>query len=84
MYVDALRELSSVLYAHDPDGMGSTVSAPEDEYDGPAASMLASLKDGDARADERYVRGMYPEASDRLVAECSATLSRFRHRSRAG
>jgi hypothetical protein len=68
------------MWTHDPDGMGSTVGAPEDEYEGFAGAMLAALKDADSEAVASYLRERFPAASSQLVADCIAAIRRFQHR----
>ncbi|MCP3880779.1 MAG: hypothetical protein GY701_20650 [Sulfitobacter sp.] len=74
-YDRAVRIVSALLYAFDPGGMGSTVFAPEDEYDEPARRMVAGAR---SVADVgELVRGHYPESGDQLVAAVAAALELY-------
>jgi hypothetical protein len=72
--------LTSVLYNVDPEGMGRTVGAPEDEYSGIATTLCNSLR-GTANSDD--VRGVLETifgsdlVSDELVAQVYAVWVAF-------
>lgn len=74
-YARVVRVVSALLYAFDPGGMGSTVFAPEDEYDEPARRIVAQAR---TAADLRELaRRHYPESSDQLVAAVAAALELY-------
>lgn len=61
-------QISRVLYDYDPDGMGSTVHAPLDEYDDVATSLLRALSSAGDSADlGTVVLEVIPGASKELV-----------------
>jgi hypothetical protein len=63
-----VRQVSDLLYHHDPDGMGSSVGAPSDEYDGIAVSLLRQIRDRPKGQDiGEAIRGMYPDAAQDLI-----------------
>jgi hypothetical protein len=63
-YEELQASLSAILYEEDPLGAGSSVGSPNDEYDGEAARLAASLRqtDGDARTALSWVFGEGDEA----------------------
>lgn len=68
---EAVRaEFERLLYDYDPDGMGSTVGAPLDEYSDFAVSLMRALRD---RAPDvsvaEAIRHAVPGATSELVAE---------------
>jgi hypothetical protein len=71
-YDRIVRVLSAMLYAYDPSGMGSSVFAPEDEYDDPARRLVAAATDAIDFAS--LVRTHYPAATDQLVDALVAAL----------
>ena len=71
-YDRAVRVVSTLLYLFDPDGMGASAFAPEDEYDDPARRLVAQSKDA-AGLDE-LVRSHYAGSSDHMVGAISAVL----------
>ena len=72
-YIALVRVISALLYAYDPDGMGLSASAPEDEYDEPARGLiLSAVKKGTPHDIADVVRVHYPAASRQL---CEAIAS---------
>jgi hypothetical protein len=62
--------LSRVLYERDPDGMGSSVMGPEDEYDDLAVRLFRALLDmPEEGGASGAVRGIWPDADDQMVEE---------------
>ncbi len=62
--------LEKLLYEYDPDGMGSTVGAPLDEYSDAAVTLMRALRD--RRPDvpiTEAVRDAVPGATNELIAE---------------
>ena len=71
-YDRVVRVVSALLYAFDPGGMGSTVFAPEDEYDDPARRLVADVR---SVADLRELaRSHYPDSGEQLVEAVAAAL----------
>lgn len=67
-YAAAQQRLMRVLHQEDPDGMGSSVGAPQNEYSQAAARLLTSLRDATTNEQARSATtAMYPDASDGLV-----------------
>jgi len=59
-----------LLYDYDPDGMGSTVGAPLDEYIDVATSLIRALRDREVCLDfAEAVRDVIPGATAELVAK---------------
>jgi hypothetical protein len=58
-YAELHAGLSAILYEEDPLGAGSSVGSPDDEYEGEAARLAASLRqtNGDARTALAQVFG---------------------------
>ena len=77
-YTDLLRVVSALLYAYDPDGMGLSASAPEDEYDDVAQTLIAeAIKADGAEAVATVVRAHYASASDVLCEAVSAAIALY-------
>jgi len=71
-------ELSRALYEHDPEGMGSSVGAPANEYDKGAIELIRGL--GGRRSTGSVtgvVRDLWPEAGDDLVARVEQAWLRY-------
>ena len=74
-YDRVVSVVSALLYAFDPGGMGSSVFAPEDEYDDPARRIVAQAR---TAADLRMLaRSHYPESTDQLVTAVVAALELY-------
>lgn len=74
-YDSAVSAISALLHSFDPGGVGSTASAPEREYDGPASHLVAQARTG---ADMGVLlRDQFPRSSDRLVAVVCAVLELY-------
>jgi hypothetical protein len=72
------KELSEALYDEDPGGMGSSVGAPMDEYDGEAAKLAASLRDSSQLSDvATHLRQSFGCAPTALVQRVSKALTMF-------
>lgn len=72
------RELQAVLYESDPDRMGATVGAPDDEYYDAAVDVIRSLRDRlphQSVAD--VVRDVWPEADPELVLAVERAWARY-------
>ena len=74
-YVSVVRVVSALLYSFDPEGMGSTVFAPEDEYEVPAQRLVAAASD--ASDLQALVRQRFGTASDQLVNALVAALELY-------
>ena len=73
-YNEAKERLTMILYDEDPDGMGSTASAPLDEYAGPAARLLVRLRGCETEAEVRAIlTAAFSHVSNRLVARVHET-----------
>jgi hypothetical protein len=74
-YESVVRVVSALLYAFDPLGMGSTVFAPDDEYDDQARRLVSAA----ARIDdlEALVRTHFPGSTDQLVGAVVASLELY-------
>lgn len=63
-------ELERLFYDYDPEGMGSTVGAPLDEYSDVAVSVIRALRDrGPDLLIAEAIRDAVPGATTDLVAE---------------
>jgi hypothetical protein len=69
-YGDAHQRLMRVLYIADPEHMGRSVGAPEDEYSDVATRLMTSLR-GATTADQARAAtlAMYPNATEDLIKE---------------
>jgi len=62
-----------VLYRLDPDGMGSSVGAPDDEYFDVAIVLMRQLLDRGATANTQQVAlERWPAASPEMLADIEA------------
>ena len=62
------KELSGILYNEDPDGMGATGGAPDDESSPEVSKLIPRLQGRhDQEAVGAVVRRMFPQASEVLV-----------------
>jgi hypothetical protein len=67
-YEELHASLSAILYEEDPLGAGSSVGSPNDEYDGEAARLAASLRQTDGDAGTALSAG-YSEGDEALFTE---------------
>lgn len=74
-YESVVRVVSALLYAFDPLGMGSSVFAPEDEYDDPARRLVSAA--AGAYDLVELVRTHYPGSTDQLVDALVASLELY-------
>lgn len=78
-------DLSRALYEYDPEGMGSSVGAPDDEYDGGAIDLIRGLQGQRSRESvAQVVRGLWPEATDELVTVVEQTWHEYTERALPG
>jgi len=68
--------VSALLYSFDPQGMGSTVFAPEDEYDDPARRLVA--QSATALDLRQLIRSHYGDSSDQMMTALVASLELYR------
>lgn len=80
---EAQHALSHILYEHDPEGMGSTVGAPEDEYDDGAIALLRRLGQLESQSMPSLVYEFWPTASDELVDALAEAWNRYEARLQA-
>lgn len=81
-YKELCKELSASLYNEDPAGMGTTVGAPGDEYDGEAARIAAALRNIRSREEiGAYLKQTYGKCSGALIDQVEGALIRFRTKS---
>lgn len=72
------EELSRALYEYDPESMGSSVGAPDDEYDEGATQLIRDLRRWRSTGlVAQVVRDLWPEASDDLVAAVDQAWHRY-------
>jgi hypothetical protein len=72
-YAALKGRLERLLYDYDPDGMGSTVSAPLDEYSDVAAALIRALRDRQPEASfSETVWDVVPAATAELLGEIEA------------
>lgn len=71
-YDRAVRAVSALLYLFDPDGMGASAFAPEDEYDDPARRLVVQAR-GSGDISE-LIRAHYASSTDHMVGAISAVL----------
>jgi len=75
-YRRRVRAISAVLYEVDPDGRGSSVLAPEDEYDGAAGRLLSLIgATQEPTAINSGVQNLFPAAPDTLAGDIAAALA---------
>jgi hypothetical protein len=71
-------ELSRGLYEHDPESMGSSVGAPDNEYDDDAIELIRGLAQRRSTGSVTgVVRDLWPEAGDDLVASAEQAWRRY-------
>ena len=78
-YSSFLEAATRLLYDFDPDGIGSSIDAPLDEYEDEAARLLARLSQSET-ADEAAVevRNLFPAAGQPLIDALWGALQRFK------
>ena len=71
LWWDGVHEaFTGILWRHDPDGMGSSVGAPDDEYSDIAVSLMRQLLDkSEAQTVRDVVITKWPTWSPEMVAE---------------
>lgn len=69
--------VTALLYAFDPDGMGMSVGAPVDEYDGIANQMISAALKSSSPVDEDLVRSHYPASDQFMVSAITSALAIF-------
>ena len=74
-YLDFKREVQDVLYDVDPDGMGSSIGAPREEYSDEAARVLPALL-----AAESAEAAQLPWSDPMLRARLVSIAQRYRPR----
>jgi len=82
-YHQLQTEITTALYNADPEGMGRSVGAPEDEYSGAAATLCSRLKGAISRGDVRRALETIFGADlvrDDLVAQVYAAWDAFSRR----
>jgi hypothetical protein len=81
-YKELCEELSATLYDVDPAGMGSTVGAPREEYDGQAARIAAALRGSRSREEiASHLEKSFGECSAALVERVERSLAKSRMKS---
>ena len=67
-YTKLHAQLCEIFYNEDPDGMGVSAGAPDDEYSPEVSNLIPRLRDlSDREAVARVVREIFPKASDSLT-----------------
>jgi hypothetical protein len=78
-YAAAHQRLTSILYRVDPEGMGRSVGAPDDEYSHVATRLMTGLKDAATVEDVRAaITAMYLDAADELIDQVLEVWHDFR------
>jgi hypothetical protein len=78
-YQELCVTVSRILYRHDPDGMGSTICAPQGEYDGEAANLVSKVRAlKSENATRQVLTDMYKNVSEDLIREISQEWELFR------
>jgi hypothetical protein len=68
-----------ILYDHDPDGIGSSIDAPPDEYHDLVVRLLQSLRSAGTREQAaRAVTAIFPAGSEPLVEALWAEVIKYR------
>ena len=75
-YADALRVISALLYQYDPNGMGASVFAPDDEYDSHAARLLSDSREIEDVVS--FAQSAFPDAEPALRVAVAAAIRLFR------
>ena len=69
--------LMEILYRHDPDGMGASVGAPDDEYFDAATTLMRALRDRPSEdGPGEVVLEVWPQASPEMLADIEAAWER--------
>jgi hypothetical protein len=77
-YADVVAVVSALLFGHDPEGMGSSVFAPEDEYDKPAALLVAAAMADRGEPISAIVGESYPNATHGLRVAIEHAISLYK------
>jgi hypothetical protein len=73
-YDDTKARLMEILYEEDPDGMGSTIGAPLDEYSAEVAHLMVALRGAETESEVKDVlTRSFEHVSDRLVLRVHET-----------
>lgn len=71
-------ELSRALYEYDPESMGSSVGAPDDEYEEGATDLIRGLRQRRSTGlVAEVVRDLWPEAGNDLIAAVEQAWHRY-------
>jgi hypothetical protein len=80
-YEQLCDDLSKTLYEEDPAAMGSSVSAPHDEYDEEAIRLAVALKNTGSRGEiAQQLIDVFSVAPDALVERVADAVAKFRMR----
>lgn len=78
-YAEFVRTVSRALYDVDPEGIGSSIDAPPDEYDDLAHRLAADLVAADtAEQAGRITTSLFASAGDALTERLWLALQRYR------
>ena len=78
-YQEFLETVTRLLYDFDPDGIGSSIDAPLDEYSELAARLLPELSRSSTPVEaSRRTLSLFPTASEDLRQAIWAATDRFR------
>jgi hypothetical protein len=78
-YAEFVRTLSRVLYEVDPDGVGSSIDAPLDEYDDIASKFASKLLGAGSEAEGAEIaREFFDSADDALITQLWAARNDYR------
>jgi len=78
-YTEFVRAVSRALYDFDPDGIGSSIDAPIDEYDDLALRLASELVMAVSASDVgRIARGLFASAEEPLIVALWAALELYK------
>lgn len=77
-YLAAISEISAAFYRHDPEEIGITISAPEDEYSDSAERILRECRDALSEGEILdHIRETFKNAHHELARDVFESIRRF-------
>ncbi len=78
-FSEFVRAVSRALYDLDPDGIGSSIDAPLDEYDDLAARLATDLAAAASEAEVgQMTRQLFVSAHDSLISQMWSACAAYR------
>jgi hypothetical protein len=74
-YLRLIQRFMAILYEEDPEGFGSTIGAPRDEYSNEAAKLAAELRQN--QGNIHAALAVWPSSSERLIERITSAWDEF-------